>query len=417
MLLLRAARQTSLRGTLPLSRKLSIAAANQGFARPAHRLGTNPILEVSLSRSLSLWPSWGSSKSTTPAPTQPSPDASTPESVESVAGVDAPASPPIEVTQAEPNVVSPDAASTALDALSSSPAAHQMGDFAASGFGGLWPSGWVQTGLEFLHVQTGLPWWASILVLTAIVRSSLLPLNLRLVGNASRLALVQPQLAVLTEQIKRARDAGDSASLQHVGFRAQKLLESADANPFKGLLGPLVQMPVALAFFFGIRNLCNAGLPTLKDGGIGWFTDLTVADPTWALPILSSASMLILLETSAIDAQAGAAGHTRNFFRVLSLITIPIVSYLPSGVLVYFVANGAFMLIQNMLVKIPAIRKRYNIVDKPAPPPGAKVTKPPTLVDSLRALKDGVQDAAKKAREQQEAEARARARANPGKRN
>ncbi|KAL5638407.1 hypothetical protein ACGC1H_005181 [Rhizoctonia solani] len=416
MLLSRAARQTSLRGTLPLSRKLSIAAASQGFSRPAHRLGTSPIFGVSASRSLSLWPSWGS-KPTTPAPTQPSPDVSTPEPVESVAGVDAPVSPPIEITQAEPNVVSPDAVSTTLDALSASPAAHQMGDFAANGFGGYWPSGWVQTALEFLHVQTGLPWWASILVLTAIVRTSLLPVNLRLVGNASRLARVQPQLAVLTEQIKRARDAGDSAALQHAGFRAQKMLESADANPFKGLLGPLVQMPVALAFFFGIRNLCNAGLPTLKEGGFGWFTDLTVADPTWALPILSSASMLILLETSAIDAQSGAAAHTRNFFRVLSLITIPVVSYLPAGVLVYFVANGAFMLIQNALVKIPAIRQRYNIVDKPTPPPGAKVTKPPTFVDSLRALKDGVKEAAGKAREQQEAEARARARANPGKRN
>ncbi|CAE6417882.1 unnamed protein product [Rhizoctonia solani] len=415
MLLSRAARQTNLRGTLPLSRKLSIAAASQGFARPAHRLGTSPILGLSASRSYSLWPSWGS-KSSIPAPTQPSPDASTPEPVESVAGVDAPVSPPIELTQAEPNVVS-DAASTALDALSSSPAAHQMGDFAAAGFGGLWPSGWVQTSLEFLHVQTGLPWWASILVLTAIVRTSLLPLNLGLVGNASRLARVQPQLAVLTEQIKRARDAGDSAALQHAGFKAQKLLESGGANPFKGLLGPLVQMPVALAFFFGIRNICTAGLPSLKTGGIGWFTDLTLADPTWALPILSSASMLILLETSAIEAQSGAAGHTRNFFRVLSLLTIPIVSYLPSGVLVYFVANGAFMLIQNTLVKIPAIRKRYNIVDKPAPPPGAKVTKSPTFADSLRALKDGVKEAASKAREQQEAEARARARANPGKRN
>ncbi|CAE7085177.1 unnamed protein product [Rhizoctonia solani] len=385
MLLLRAARQTSLRGTLPLCRKLSIAAASQGFARPAHRLGTNPILGISASRSLSLWPSWGS-KPPTPAPTQPSPDASTPEPVESVAGIDAPISPPIEITQAEPNLVSPDAASS-IDALTSSPAAHQLGDFAANGFGGYWPSGWVQTGIEFLHVQTGLPWWASILVLTAIVRASLLPLNLRLVGNASRLARVQPQLAVLTEQIKRARDAGDSAALQHAGFRAQKLLESEGANPFKGLLGPLVQMPVALAFFFGIRNVCNAGLPTLKDGGIAWFTDLTLADPTWALPVLSSASMLILLEVRS------------------------------GGVLVYFIANGAFMLIQSALVRIPAIRKRYNIVDKPAPPPGAKVTKPPTFADSLRALKDGVKDAANKAREQQETEARARARANPGKRN
>lgn len=82
----------------------------------------------------------------------------------------------------------------------------------------------------------------------------------------------------------------------------------------------------------------------------------------------------------------------------------------------YFVANGAFMLIQNALIKLPSVRKAYGILDKPTPPPGATVTKPPTFTDSLRALKDGFKEAAQKAREQQEAEARARARVNPPKR-
>ncbi|KAF8756627.1 60Kd inner membrane protein [Rhizoctonia solani] len=379
MLLLRATRQTGLRGTLPLSRKLSIAAASQGFARPAYRLGTNPTLGP-----------------TTPAPTQPSPDTTTPEPVESVAGIDAPVSPPIEVTQAEPNIISP------MSPRAPSMPSHLLQQ--RTNWATLRP-----TGLEEPGRPDGSKPHSSFFTFK--------PAYLGGLRSSFSQPSFAPQLAVLTDQIKRARDAGDSAALQHAGFRAQKLLESAGANPFKGLLGPLVQMPVALSFFFGIRNVCNAGLPTLKEGGIGWFTDLTVADPTWALPILSSASMLILLETSAIDAQAGAAGHTRNFFRVLSLITIPIVSYLPAGVLVYFVANGVFMLIQNALVKVPSIRKRYNIVDKPAPPPGAKVTTAPTFTDSLRALRDGVKDAARKAREQQEAEARARARANPGKRN
>ncbi|KAG8736060.1 Mitochondrial inner membrane protein oxa1 [Ceratobasidium sp. 428] len=235
-------------------------------------------------------------------------------------------------------------------------------------------------------------------------------------GNASRLALVQPQFTALTERVKRARQVGDTAALQHVGYQAQKLMEEANASPFKGLLGPLVQMPIALSFFFGIRNICNAKLATLQQGGFGWFTDLTMADPTWALPIMSSASMLVLLETSAVETAQGAASHTRNFFRALAIITIPIVSYLPSGVLLYFITNGAFMLIQTGLSKIPAVRRAYGILDKPSPPPGAKITKPPTFMDSLRALRNGLKEAAQKAREQQEQEARARARASTPKR-
>ncbi|QRV98109.1 inner membrane protein, 60 kDa [Ceratobasidium sp. AG-Ba] len=322
-------------------------------------------------------------------------------------------SPPVEITNAEPNVIPVDlvsSTSSTLDALASAPAAHQLGDFAAQGFSSRWPTGLVQSALELIHVQTGLPWWASIILLTAIVRSAVLPLNLTLMGNASRLVRVQPQFAALTEEVKRARQAGDSAALQHAGFKAQKLMEEANASPFKGLLGPLVQMPIALSFFFGIRNLCNAKLATLQHGGFGWFTDLTVADPTWVLPVMSSAAMIVLLETSAVET-ASAASHTRNFFRALAVITIPVVSYLPSGVLIYFITNGAFMLVQTGLSKIPAVRRRYGILDKPAPLPGVKPDTPPTFMDSLRALKKGVQDAAQKAREQQAQEAQARARA------
>lgn len=274
-----------------------------GTLRPLQRLGVSPALGVSGSRSLSLW--WGQSKpeSSTASPTTPAPDVLL-ESEPVTAAAASQTNPAVEITQAEPNVIPSDISSSTssiVDSLLSEPVAHQMGDFAAQGFGGYWPTGMIQTALEFLHVQTGLPWWASIIVVTAVVRTAVLPLNLRLMGNASRLARVQPQFTALTEQVKRARETGDTAALQHAGLRAQKLMEDADASPFKGLLGPLVQMPIALSFFFGIRNMCNAGFPALKTGGFGWFVDLTVPDPTWVLPIMSSASMMLLLEVSNIN--------------------------------------------------------------------------------------------------------------------
>lgn len=262
----------------------------------------SPVLGASTSRSLSLW--WGRSKpeSSTVLSTTPTPDV-LPEAEPVSAATSSPSGTAVEITQAEPNVIPSDlvsSSSSITDSLLSEPVAHQMGDFAAQGFGGWSPSGMVQSSLEFLHVQTGLPWWASILIVTALVRTAVLPLNLRLMGNASRLARVQPQFTALTEQVKRARETGDTAALQHAGLRAQKLMEDANASPFKGLLGPLVQMPIALSFFFGIRNMCNAGFPALKVGGLGWFMDLTVPDPTWVLPMMSSASMMLLLEVSNV---------------------------------------------------------------------------------------------------------------------
>jgi hypothetical protein len=36
--------------------------------------------------------------------------------------------------------------------------------FTSLGLGGYWPSGWVQTALEYLHVSLDLPWWSAIVI-------------------------------------------------------------------------------------------------------------------------------------------------------------------------------------------------------------------------------------------------------------
>jgi YidC/Oxa1 family membrane protein insertase len=46
-------------------------------------------------------------------------------------------------------------------------------------------------------------------------------------------------------------------------------------------------------------------LPSLAEGGTLWFTDLTVADPTYALPILAGVSFLATIELGAADGMQG----------------------------------------------------------------------------------------------------------------
>lgn len=48
-----------------------------------------------------------------------------------------------------------------------------------------------------------------------------------------------------------------------------------------------------------------AQLPSLTEGGALWFTDLTVADPTYALPALAGLSFLATIELGAADGMEG----------------------------------------------------------------------------------------------------------------
>lgn len=44
--------------------------------------------------------------------------------------------------------------------------------------------------------------------------------------------------------------------------------------------------------------MANLPVESMKEGGLFWFTDLTLADPYFILPILTSVTMWITLEVS-----------------------------------------------------------------------------------------------------------------------
>lgn len=42
--------------------------------------------------------------------------------------------------------------------------------------------------------------------------------------------------------------------------------------------------------------MANLPMESMKTGGIAWFTDLTVPDPYYALPLVTCATMYIMIE-------------------------------------------------------------------------------------------------------------------------
>ena len=48
----------------------------------------------------------------------------------------------------------------------------------------------------------------------------------------------------------------------------------------------------------GLREMANLPVETLKTGGILWFTDLTLCDQFYLLPIITSITLLVTIEVS-----------------------------------------------------------------------------------------------------------------------
>ena len=72
----------------------------------------------------------------------------------------------------------------------------------------------------------------------------------------------------------------------------------------------------------------------MMDGGALWFTDLTVADPTYALPILSSLTFLATVELGAADGMQGQPPETlrkmKMAMRALAVIIVPVTMSMPA---------------------------------------------------------------------------------------
>ncbi|KAH8551784.1 60Kd inner membrane protein-domain-containing protein [Umbelopsis sp. PMI_123] len=266
-------------------------------------------------------------------------------------------------------ISTPDVTSNVADVVSNAPtseaitaAAAQIGDFKAMGLCNYTPVGALEAALEAIHVSTGLPWWVAIAATTVAIRIAMIPLNIKVQRNNARVSNINPDLQRIMNNVNEAKKAGDQMAIAKYSQQAQQLFKDNDCHPAKSLLLPLVQAPVMISFFMALRAMAELPVPGFLDGGFAWFTDLSVKDPYYILPVLSSAGMLAILETGSETGAANPqAAGMKNFFRGMTVLMIPFTAWMPSSVFVYWVTNNIFSLGQFMALKAPSVRSALNI--------------------------------------------------------
>lgn len=191
------------------------------------------------------------------------------------------------VLQAESGTNSPDILSgDVLQVVSE--ASHAGQDLASLGLGVLYtPVGLVQVLLDSLHSVTGLPWWGTIMVTTVILRVCLFPLSIKFAKNAAKMAKIQPELTEIMKRAQYYAKSGATEQQQKEMVKVAELYRSHDCSPFTMMTLPFMQLPFFMSFFIGLRKMALAPLESMKSGGMLWFSDLTVADPAHALPLIA----------------------------------------------------------------------------------------------------------------------------------
>jgi YidC/Oxa1 family membrane protein insertase len=229
------------------------------------------------------------------------------------------------------------------------------------------------SGVHFLHDFTGLHFAGSIFLSTCVVRLMILPLAIRGQRAASRMAHLQPDLAVLK---KRYEALGTPSSAEQKAFAEQMKLLFAryDVKPFASLAGPFLQAPIFIGMFFGMKKMPDIFPEAMQSGGIAWFTDLTIPDPTYILPITCGLSFLATIETGKeqmIDSNQQYGPVMVNAFRAMAVVMVPVMTTFPAVMLCYWVPNNFITMVQSITLRNDWVKKQFGIWDRPKPVPGA----------------------------------------------
>lgn len=225
----------------------------------------------------------------------------------------------------------------------------------------------VQSLLVSMHEATGLDWWSTIMVTTLGMRMATLPVMVSQIKNTYRMSQARPELEELMAQVKDEQARGNPHAAMEHQQRVLAIWKKYNCNPLKSLGGMFVQAPIFIGFFSALRGLAAHKLPSMTEGGALWFTDLTVADPTYMLPALAGLSFLLTIELGAADGMEGQTDEMRtrmkNVMRVVAL-SVPLVSTaLPASVFMYWTASNIFSLAQTLMLKVPGVKRLVGLPD------------------------------------------------------
>lgn len=136
------------------------------------------------------------------------------------------------------------------------------------------------------------------MLVTACLRLAIFPLVLRVQRNNTRMKAIQPQSSALMQKLTEAKSVGDQTAVAVYSQQLSKMWKDNNCTPWRAMVLPLVQMPLFISFFFAVRGLASLPVPQMKEGGLWWFEDLTVADPYYILPVASMLFQLAIVEVS-----------------------------------------------------------------------------------------------------------------------
>lgn len=193
----------------------------------------------------------------------------------------------------------------------------------------------------------------AIILFTFLIRTILLPLNVKQIKTSFKTQEVQPELKKLQDKYKN--------DPQKLNAETMKLYKDKGINLFAGCLPMIIQYPILIALFFAFRNI-----PNLSGVHFLWIKDLSkIANKkdmlSYILPILSAIttylSYTIMNISNKKDNKDTPADTTNpmsssSMSIIMSIFMAWMTTTVSAALALYWVVGNIFMIGQTQLVKV-----------------------------------------------------------------
>ena len=209
------------------------------------------------------------------------------------------------------------------------------------------------------------------------------PLYVKSSDTVARNSHIKPELDALNNKLMSTTDLQQG---QLVAMQRKKLLSSHGIKN-RWLAAPMLQIPIALGFFNALRHMANYPVDGFVNQGAAWFTDLTQADPYLGLQVITAAVFISFTRLGGETGSQQFSSPMKRLFTILPIISIPATMNLSSAVVLYFAFNGAFSVLQTLILRNKWVRSKLKITEvaKPRTPvTGASSTENMGIFQSLK---------------------------------
>ena len=185
------------------------------------------------------------------------------------------------------------------------------------------PTAFMEWVLESIHLYTGLPWWASILVLGFGFRTINFKLFMHASDNSAKMQSISHLTKPLQVKMMEASKNGNTQEAARLRAETRSLMKRYDVKQSRIFFPMLVQIPFGFGAFRLLRGMTSLPVPGLENEGVAWMPDLTLSDPYFILPAFTSIMTYFILKVRPHL-------HCRSYFPISSTPVISAKEYLMS---------------------------------------------------------------------------------------